>query len=336
MQIAIDPARLKQCRVFIATPAFGGQAYVAHWMCVLQLLLRLRDLGVTSTVHYLPNDSLVTRARNNLADMFMHYSWGKYDDDKDFMLWLDGDVLFTPEDVVRLLAIDRDMIAAPYSRKGLHMDRMAEAARLNWPSTRLTSVAGDPNVNYLMASALLTEPMPLLEAGTGFLLVKRKVYSMMQSQMPELHYKRTPDEANTYGRPNAVAYFQDGIDSESGTFISEDWFFCRNWRKLGGQIWGCMWMKTTHIGQYHYHMDMPAIAELLEATGGYLHGPTRGESNATPQVRTGTNAGSSDGNGSGRNGDDSIRDDIARVLAAITERETYEAAVAGGAGPLGS
>lgn len=321
--IILDLSYLKTCRVWIATPAYGGQAYVAHWMSVMRLALRFRDLGVVSSIHYLPNDSLITRARNNLTDMFMHCGWDN--PDRDFLLWLDGDVTFNPEDVIYMLHLTSspqyDILAAPYTRKGLHMDRMAEAARLNWPSERMKDVAGSPNVNFITHPITLTTPQPLLEAGTGFLLTRRKVYSQISAAYPDLTYKRTPDERSTYGRDTAVAYFLDGIDPESRQFLSEDWWFCRTWIKLGGTIHGCMWITTGHIGTYVYQMNMPAIAELLGATGGYLDGPTKGESHGT-EIAT-----------SGRNG---TKPDIGRILDLISRPlSTDQATVAGDPSSLG-
>jgi len=45
--------------------------------------------------------------------------------------------------------------------------------------------------------------------------------------------------------------------------LSEDYMFCQLWRKLGGQIWLCPWMKTDHIGTYHFKGDMPAVANFV-------------------------------------------------------------------------
>jgi hypothetical protein len=39
--------------------------------------------------------------------------------------------------------------------------------------------------------------------------------------------------------------------------------FCQLWRKLGGQIWLCPWMRTDHIGTYHFKGDMPAVANFV-------------------------------------------------------------------------
>ncbi len=46
-------------------------------------------------------------------------------------------------------------------------------------------------------------------------------------------------------------------------YLSEDYMFCQLWRKLGGQIWLCPWMRTDHIGTYHFKGDMPAVANFV-------------------------------------------------------------------------
>jgi hypothetical protein len=324
--VPLDLDYLRTCRLWIATPAYGGQSYVAFSTAVLKLLLRCRELGIVCTHHYLPNDSLITRARNNLTDLFLYCGWDNLD--RDLMLWLDGDVIFEPEDIIYMIQLTKspqyDILAAPYTRKGLHWDRIAEAARLGWPSSRLQSVAGSPNVNHIVQPLVLTEPHPLLESGTGFLLIRRKVYLQISAAHPELTYNRTNDEKNTYGRDTCVAYFLDGIDPESHQFLSEDWWFCRQWIRLGGTIHGCMWICTGHIGTYVYLMNMPAIAELLNATDGYLDGPTKGNSNA---IAPATAAVETEVSGNG------TKPDISRVLSLIGAPR--EAAVEGDPGTLG-
>lgn len=282
--ITFDLDFLRTLRLWIVTPSFGGMAHVAHDANLIDLTHLLHRYGISHVIKYLPNDSLITRARNNLADQFLHSDYTN--ESTDFILWFDGDITFTPLDVIAMLQLMQnplhDILAAPYSRKGIHWDRVAEAARLNWSSSRLASVAGDPNVNFIVHPLDITRPHPLLEAGTGFLLMRRKVLTLYgQHYAADILYRRTPDEASIYGRDTCYNYFHAGIDDDPAipraerTYLSEDWWFCRHWIRMGGTIHGCMWIRTGHIGTYTYPMDMPAIAELLAATGGFLHGPTR-------------------------------------------------------------
>jgi hypothetical protein len=48
----------------------------------------------------------------------------------------------------------------------------------------------------------------------------------------------------------------------SHRYLSEDYMFCQYWRKIGGSVWLCPWMKTQHIGTYAFSGDMNRIAAL--------------------------------------------------------------------------
>jgi hypothetical protein len=96
------------------------------------------------------------------------------------------------------------------------------------------------------------------------MMIKREVFAKMETAYPELRYK--PDhvgQAHFDGSRYIHAYFDTIIDhGVSDRYLSEDYMFCQNWRKIGGQVWLCPWMKTQHIGTYAFTGDMPKIAEL--------------------------------------------------------------------------
>jgi hypothetical protein len=261
-----------------------------------------------------------------LADIFLAAS---SDSEKHYALWLDCDILFSPESVIQMLALDMDFLAAPYSKKGLHMDRIAAAAQEGWPSERILSASGSPNVNWLGLPIRCDEPTPLLEAGTGFWLMKRKVLTQLIESGGAVKYRRCHEERSQYGgREFAYDFFRVGVWPETLEYLSEDWWLCREWRKLGGTLHGCFWIKTTHIGMHHYRMDMPAIADLLTATGGYINAETRPkkeEPNAQIKQEHET------GNGNGRKGGAGIPLDLISRIS----RPTDQAAGKGDPGTLG-
>ena len=109
----------------------------------------------------------------------------------------------------------------------------------------------------------VTEPLEVMEIGTGFMMVKREVFGKYAEAYPEYRYK--PDhvgQANFDGSRYIHAYFDTVIDPESERYLSEDYMFCQWWRKIGGQIYLCPWMKTQHIGTYAFSGNMPKVAEL--------------------------------------------------------------------------
>lgn len=282
MILTIPADRAARIRVWILIPCRALNALAPHHITLLGVL---RQHGIWYSLRTLPGDSLVTRSRNNLADIFLREST---DDDNHFALWLDDDVIFSPESVLQLLALDLDFVAAPYTKKGLHMDRMAAAANLHWKSCDLESVSGSPNVNFLMNSLRLDLPVPILEAGSGFWLHKRKVLTMMVVALPHIRYKRSHEERGHYGSDHAHDFFRVGVCPDTNEYLSEDWWFCREWRRLGGTLHCCFWIKTQHLGPHMYQMDMDAILGLLNQTGGYIYGetcPTKEINDAPTQVR---------------------------------------------------
>jgi hypothetical protein len=335
VNLTLSPARAAAIRLWILIPARTNSCLAPHHITLLGML---RSHSIWYSLRTLPGDSLITRARNNLADIFYREST---DDDNHLALWLDDDIFFNPESILQLLALsDRyDFLSAPYSRKGLHMDRMHAAATLGWKSTDIESVAGTPNVNYLVNAMRLDEPTPVLEAGSGFWLHRRKVLRMMADSLPHIRYRRTPEEIAHYGSDHAHDFFRVGVWPETGEYLSEDWWFCREWRNLGGTVHCCFWVPTHHLGQHMYPMNMDAVIGLLNATGGYLHGPTWPTKETTnaeikaPSNGTGTGTG-----GTGANGD-ATRARVGRgpiiQSARLYSPPPSQAAVEGDPSPLG-
>ena len=110
-----------------------------------------------------------------------------------------------------------------------------------------------------------------MEIGTGYMMVKREVFAKMEAAYPMIRYK--PDhvgQANFDGSRYIHAFFDtviDSVDSITGggsdRYLSEDYMFCQMFRKIGGQIYLCPWMRTDHIGTYHFKGDMPAVANFV-------------------------------------------------------------------------
>lgn len=331
MQLTIPAERASSLRVWILIPAAGDLIHATFSTNLITLLGLLRTHGIWYRLHYLPGDSLVTRARNNLADIFYSAS---SDDDTDLCLWLDCDILFQPESVLQMLALNLDFVAAPYSKKGLHVDRMKAAVEESWSNDRIMAVVGSPNVNWLVHPITCAEPMPVLESGSGFWLTKRRVYRLMVENLAHIRYRRSHEETAHYGRDYAHDFFRVGVWPDTQEYLSEDWWFCREWRKLGGLVHCCFWIKTNHIGPYMYPMDMPAISDLLTTTGGYINAETRPNmetKNASTPVRQGTISSLHGGNGADL--DKAIR--ALRDVRQATQGSANEATSESGPGPMG-
>ena len=262
MEISIKKEELQKKSIFIATPMYGGVNHGLYMKSCLDLQALCMQYGVQIKFSFLFNESLITRARNYLVDEYLHRS------DCTHMLFLDSDISFDPKDVIALLALDKDVIGGPYPKKAIKW-KSVKTAITKKPDIEpqlLEKVAGDFVFNPVKGTEQfsVTEPLEVLEIGTGFMMIKRDVFERFEKQYPQLRYK--PDhvgQANFDGSRYIHAFFDTVIDEKSERYLSEDYMFCQWWRNMGGKIHLCPWMKTSHIGTYHFQGDMPAVANFV-------------------------------------------------------------------------
>ena len=268
MEISITADELRKVKLFVATPQYGGMAAGLYQKACHDLQGMCIHHGVEVKFSFLFNESLITRARNYLVDEFLRSGF-------THLLFIDSDIHFNPEDVLTLIALDKDVIGAPYPKKSINWGAVWKAAKrlLSDPTFdeskfhpgELAGVAGEYVFNPVPGTKQfnVTEPLEVMEIGTGFMMVKRHVFDKFRQEYPHLNYK--PDhlgQANFDGSRYIHAYFDTVIDPDSHRYLSEDYMFCQYWRAIGGQVWICPWMRTEHIGTYAFQGDLPKIAAL--------------------------------------------------------------------------
>ena len=266
MEIQVKLEELKQHKLFVATPMYGGMNHGLYMKSCLDLQTTMMRYGIEIKFSFLFNESLITRARNYLVDEFLRTEY-------THLLFIDSDINFNAQDVIALLALDKDVIGGPYPKKSMNWSNIAHAAR-NHPdleAKKLESLVGEYVFNVVKGTQQfqVTEPLEVMEIGTGYMMVKRDVFDKMKVEYPTIKYK--PDhvgQANFDGSRYIHAYFDTVIDTKesivgggSDRYLSEDYMFCQMWRKMGGQIFLCPWMKTQHIGSYAFTGDMPSVAQ---------------------------------------------------------------------------
>jgi hypothetical protein len=220
------------------------------------------NYGIETRFSYIFNESLITRARNYLVDEFLRSGF-------THLLFIDSDIHFDPKDVIAMLALDKEVIGGPYPKKSIKWNAVIDAVKRkpDISPQELEKVTGDYVFNAVQGTGQFNvgEPLEVLEIGTGFMMVQREVFGKFKEAYPEFNYK--PDhvgQANFDGSRYIHAYFDTVIDhGKSDRYLSEDYMFCQWWRKIGGKIWLCPWMKTHHIGTYPFTGDMGAVANYV-------------------------------------------------------------------------
>ncbi len=272
MEIKISSEELRKNKLFIATPMYGGQCLGLYSKASLDLQSICMQYGIECRFSFIFNESLITRARNYLVDEFLRSGC-------THLLFIDADIQYDPQDVLALLALDRDIIGGPYPKKSINWPNICNAIirncvvndkneiglREGFNPGDLEGVTGDFVFNPVPGtkSFKVTEPVEVMEIGTGFMMIKREVFDKYAEEFPHLNYK--PDhvgQANFDGSRNIHAFFDTIIDPKSHRYLSEDYMFCQNAREIGFKVWLCPWMKTTHVGTYGFRGDLPAVAAL--------------------------------------------------------------------------
>ena len=257
--------RLKQCKLFVCTPMYGGSCHGMYMKSCLDLQMLMTQYGVETRFSFIFNESLITRARNYLADQFIRSEF-------THMLFLDADIHFTPQDVLDLLMRDKDIIGGPYPKKSINWNNVAKTARKHpdLAPHELENVVGEYVFNVVKGTTKIqvNEPLEVLEIGTGYMMIHRRVFDKMKDAYPTLKFK--PDfigQADFDPSRYIHVFFDtmiDTVDSATGggsdRYLSEDYMFCQLWRKIGGKVFLCPWMRTQHIGTYAFTGNMPAIA----------------------------------------------------------------------------
>jgi hypothetical protein len=266
MEIKVEIEKLRQNKLFVATPMYGGMAHGLYVKSCLDLQAVMSKYGVDTKFSFLFNESLITRARNYLVDEFLR-------SDCTHLLFIDSDIHYDPRDVIALMALDKDVIGGPYPKKAINWGNIASAARKHpdLEPKELETLVGEYVFNVVKGTNQfqVTEPLEVMEIGTGFMMIKKHVFDQMKDAYPMIHYK--PDhvgQAHFDGSRYIHAFFDTVIDTKdsitgggSDRYLSEDYMFCQMWRKIGGQIYLCPWMKTQHIGTYAFSGNMPAVAQ---------------------------------------------------------------------------
>ena len=264
MELTLNPQELKKIKLFVATPMYGGNAHGLYMKSCLDLQMLCAQYGIECRFSFLFNESLITRARNYLVDEFLRSGY-------THLLFIDSDIHFNAQDILAFFALDRDLIGAPYPKKSINWRNVFEVAKKNAENPNfnpgdLEAVIGEYVFNPVPGTTTfkVTEPLEVLEIGTGYMMVKRAVFEKFKEEYPHLNYK--PDhigQANFDGSRYIHAYFDTVIDPDSHRYLSEDYMFCQYYRAIGGKVWLCPWIKATHIGTYPFAGDMPKIADTL-------------------------------------------------------------------------
>lgn len=226
-------------KLFLSTPCYGGLCLEKYMTSIIKLQIRLIKEGIQLMIDTTENESLVHRARNVAIGRFMQKT------DAEYFMFIDADVDFDPESVVRLVKSGHDVSVAIYPKKVVMWDQAKRAAE-----------EGDDRNMAMLSSSLVANIgatrrpvengfVEVLDGPTGFMVISRGALKKMHEHYTDLdcvndHQNRDFDKY--------CAVFDCMIDPDSKRYLSEDYAFCRRWQKIGGKIYADCYTTLGHVG----------------------------------------------------------------------------------------
>jgi hypothetical protein len=239
----------------IGTPCYSGQVSVNYLRSIIPMIGFLEQQGVKTGMLTPSQESLITRARNLVANEFLRQK--KY----SHLLFIDADIGFLPELAWKYLQADKDVVCGIYPVKHLDVEklrtidadvlsRVAEAASMHYAVKLKPEGRADP----------ITGLVPVEYGATGFMCIKRQVFERMAEAYPDLRYDYSYTNDDHEGN---IAFFDTYIDPETKEYLPEDYAFCRRWTNIGGEIYADIHSVFTHVGSHDYTGNFLAFLAYL-------------------------------------------------------------------------
>lgn len=250
----LEESDYKNLKGMVATPCFGGVIHNGTVSGFLGSLFKAAHNGISLDFRFLNNESLITRARNNLVCQFLVSQ-------STHLIFVDADIEFIPESLLRLMISDREVVAGAYPVK-------------SFPPRYAIDFSEDAKVDDQGF-------IKINRAATGFLCIKRSALEKMKKAYPELQYssdidaqygfdglpaEQQPSEELKQGlKDNLFSFFDTSHDPNTNEYLSEDYTFSERWKKIGGEIWLDTTCHLSHVGNVNYSVSPENINELIQA-----------------------------------------------------------------------
>ena len=210
--------------IFIAMPCYDS-VKINTMLSVIKLVQQLGKSGIETGIHTMKSP-LIHQARNYLTSVFLTTQY-------QYMLFVDSDVEFQPEAVLRMMVAKKNIVCTPYRVKAEELSKHIYTVEFKDPK------------NILVLAGGLVE----IEAGpTGLMLIDRKVFEKIIKNHPELKIRNKATPHAEKSHEFYYNFFDFGFND--GYAMGEDVSFCRLARGNGFKIYANIESSTTHHGAY--------------------------------------------------------------------------------------
>ena len=216
--------------IHFATPCYGGQINEVCFQSYMNWTILAMQNDLAFTIDTLSNESNINRGRNSCAAKFLA-------GDCTHLMFVDADIGWNPVDVVQLVNHQKDVVVGAYPQKTM-------------PPLYV--------INKLEQPEREEDLVEVMNAGTGFMLIKRNVFDKLIEQGATKYRDDIGLDTNT--NENQYDFFNCTI--QDGQYLTEDYSFCHQVKQAGFKIWLDTSIELTHTGYWRFPGDRKLLEEI--------------------------------------------------------------------------
>ena len=211
--------------ILLTVPAYGGIVSDGTLKGLYDCAKKFDRIGIRNELITVANSSLITTLRSDLTSVFMNCT------NHTHQMWIDSDIGFCADDVLKLLELETDIAVGAYSMKIVP------------PKYCFTLKAGGEKRG---------NAVEITSSGFGFNLISREAITKMNQKFPELRYVPSSNSREITEREakNSFHLFHQIIDEKSGAIVSEDKSFFRRAAQADIISWLRTDINLTHVGSH--------------------------------------------------------------------------------------
>lgn len=212
--------------VLICVPCYGGNVSDKTTVSLFNLGKMLVRNEIAHGILTTANESLISKGRSKMANFFINNT------DFEYLFFLDADVGFDPNDILKLLEHKKQIVCGAYPMKTIP---------LKWNFTLTEPTKRDGNL------------VTIDKIGIGFSLIHRSVFNkMIEVYGKELQYVPDYDsighETTEKEMNNSYHFFSEL--KENNVYLPEDLSFFTRAKHCGFQSWMDVSINLCHVGSH--------------------------------------------------------------------------------------
>jgi len=216
--------------IHFCTPCYGGQISESCFQSYIKWTVFGMQNKLAFQIDTLSNESNINRGRNSCAAKFL---MGK----SSHLMFVDADIGWAPEDIVKLVTHDVDVACGVYPQKII-------------PPKYVVNVKKDGERRGDLIEAH--------SAGTGFMLIKREVFEkLIEAGATKYH-----DDIGLGPETDFQYDFFNCTVDETGQYLTEDYSFCRSVQQAGLKVWIDKSIELRHTGFWHFNGDNTLLSQI--------------------------------------------------------------------------